>query len=71
MHTQKRSQIDLAAHVGGALSGALVAYLWGPRYVWPGTPGDTWGVKIWDLKRWKTIGNHRKLCISTWETIGK
>ena len=33
----RRLQIDLAAHLGGALSGALVAYLWGPRYVWPGT----------------------------------
>eukprot|EP00435_Cladocopium_sp_Y103_P057784 s419_g20.t1 len=27
-------EIDLAAHVGGTVSGALVAYLWGPRYVW-------------------------------------
>lgn len=34
------SQIDMASHVGGALSGALVAYLWGPRYVWQGILGD-------------------------------
>eukprot|EP00434_Breviolum_minutum_P037359 symbB.v1.2.033123.t1/scaffold4070.1/size45258/2 len=27
-------EIDLAAHVGGAASGALVAHFWGPRYVW-------------------------------------
>ena len=39
-------EIDLAAHVGGALTGALVAYLWGPRYMWsldegPGIHGSS------------------------------
>ncbi len=44
-------QIDLAAHVGGAASGALVAHFWGPRYVWFGRPGDDggWSWVIWDI----------------------
>ena len=53
-------QIDLAAHVGGALSGALVAYLWGPRYVWPGTPGDTRKHLASEDIGFETLENHRK-----------